>query len=151
MILVLYCCLLSCVLSTSIYDDSIPLPVLDERIIKAMTDPQKDKGQDLLNDAYNYYNILDDIEILLKDRNLQGVERLESLIKSGGPKFVNVTMAEDFMRYLYKWDPSEFNELRATIDGTKLVYERMLKRLEKMKTRKLELKNITSSETKVFE
>lgn len=143
-------CLCSYALSTSIYNDSIPLQVLDDRIIKGMTDPQKDIGENLLMNAYNYYNILDDIEILLKEKNQQGVERLETLIASGGPKFVNVTMAEDDMRYIYKWDPSEFNELRATIVGTKVVWKRLLQRLRRIKLERSGAGNITSEESNEF-
>jgi acylphosphatase len=129
--------------STSIYDDSIPLSILDKRIIKGMTDPQKDKGQDLLNDAYNYYNILDDIEILMKNKDPEGVQRIEALVKEGGPKFINQTMIEDDLYHYYKWDPSEFNELRATIQGTKRLYNRLVKMLQNMKSKKSGVKNVT--------
>lgn len=111
----------------SIYDVTIPMSELDSKIIKLMVNPQLDNGDDLFKHSYNYFNRLDDIDILLNKQRKQhiGMKMYLEVKEAGGPQFVNTTFDIDGFKNAYDWRDEEINEFKAIIKGTIRLWKKL--------------------------
>uniref|UniRef100_A0A1B6CSG1 Uncharacterized protein n=1 Tax=Clastoptera arizonana TaxID=38151 RepID=A0A1B6CSG1_9HEMI len=115
------------VFMVSIYDDKIPLVELDAMILKLMKNCEENKGEHLYKHAFNYFNLLDDIEILLKNptKRQRGLKKFYDVNANGGPNFVNAKFSMDDFRDIYEWDNNEITEFKAIIEGTEMLWAKL--------------------------
>lgn len=115
------------------WDDSIPLNELDRRILEAMKHPEKvkDQGFQMLKYTYFYFCMLDDIFSRLGMNEPKGYELYKEVKDFGGPHFVNYKYDIDAFWYYWRWNHSDYNELKACIIGTRKSVRKIERRINK--------------------
>lgn len=82
-----------------------------EKIKKELTSPTEKKGKQLIQDMFDYYNYIDDINKLLDSefasRQQRGKEIYRMIFDKGGPPFINMEINYDELMTKYKWEPDD--------------------------------------------
>lgn len=103
---------------------NITLEDLDGRLVKMIKDPQKDKGDDLMDGSFWFYSQLEDMEKDFKNNKANSLDVIKEFVKRGEPKFINEPLNKTAFRQQFLWDKGDFLEFNVNVEGTKWIFDK---------------------------
>lgn len=105
---------------------NITLDDLDGRLVKMIKDPQKDKGDDLMDGSFWYYSQLEDMEKDHQNKKPNSLDVIREFVKRGEPKFINEQFNKTVFKKQFLWDKGDFLEFNVNVEGTKWIWDKFL-------------------------
>lgn len=121
-------------------DEKLPvvLTVLGDKLVKELISPKYNNGTDLMEDLFDYYNNLDDIQELLDNGDNVRVERGRELYKimvdAGGPQILKIQIDYDKLIDQYRWerDGKEINYARQVVKDITDLWKTIVEKAERV-------------------
>lgn len=92
---------------------------LDKTCADLLTNPVEGKGQQVLDDSYKFYLLLDDIlrNMEMEDLTAKDLEFLQAIQDNGGPYFIRAPYKPRYMRKVFNYTRENMSEIRATVNA----------------------------------
>lgn len=118
-------CLLCSFLSSESFKLSTPFATLDERIVESLSSLNVDNESFLLYNLITYYNQLEHVYDLIKDKQTEGQTLLATIDKQG-PRFISIPFDLKLITETYKWNQDQINELMGSIHGCRYIWKEIM-------------------------
>lgn len=88
---------------------------LDKKIANELSEPNKGKGNEVLEDLGEYKEGLYDALQLIDQNIVEVIVKGKSLRDKGGPQLLNIHIDNGLIRYCYSWGEKELNKLHEEV------------------------------------
>uniref|UniRef100_A0A1B6KXA7 Uncharacterized protein n=1 Tax=Graphocephala atropunctata TaxID=36148 RepID=A0A1B6KXA7_9HEMI len=105
---------------------NITLEDLDNRLVKMINHPQKDKGDDLMDGSFWYYSQLEDMEKAFLAKELDSLNVIKRYVEKGKPNFAKTKLNKTAIRSQFLWDKGDFLEFGVNVEGTLWIWDKFM-------------------------
>lgn len=109
---------------------------LDKKIADELSDPNKGKGSQVLEDLAGYNEGLYDALQLIDQNIIEVIVKSKSLREKGGPQILKIHIDKGLLKYYYSWGEEELNKLTDDLKKCNETWHEVKDKLHEIESRR---------------